>query len=173
MPNAEVSKEASAAELDGMIRSLLSPEARTIALGWLKEKKVRITQDAMFETGKAKGNKLPLKDLYSTEFLEKRPVTKDGDSGQVSAGRSPLTAPRTHRGVPREEAFPRNPSTPIASIKAPGPRLHTLTKGTGSHGPEGLLPSDRQAGHGRLPPEKTLDRHLRDDLRLTGNIIGL
>ena len=73
----EVSKEASAAELDGMIRSLLSPEARTIALGWLKEKKVRITQDAMFETGKAKGNKLPLKDLYSTEFLEKRPVTKD------------------------------------------------------------------------------------------------
>ena len=78
----EVSKEASAAELDGMIRSLLSPEARTIALGWLKEEKVRLTQDAIFETGKAKGNKLPLKDLYSTEFLEKRPVTKDEIPGR-------------------------------------------------------------------------------------------
>ncbi len=69
----EVTKDAAAAELDAMIRSLLSPEARTTALGWIKEDKVKNTQDMTFETGKAKGNKCPRKTCTRTSSSKSGP----------------------------------------------------------------------------------------------------
>ncbi|MBI2880407.1 MAG: ABC transporter substrate-binding protein [Candidatus Tectomicrobia bacterium] len=72
----EINKVIAADEFDAMIRSLLSPEARQTALGWTVERKVGITQEIMFESGQAQGGKLPLKDLYTNEFLEKRPMAE-------------------------------------------------------------------------------------------------
>ncbi|MBI2880998.1 MAG: ABC transporter substrate-binding protein [Candidatus Tectomicrobia bacterium] len=72
----ELNREIAAAQFDKMVESLLAPEARTLALGWMTEKKMTLTRDMMFEAYTLKAAKMPIGDIYTNEFLEKRPMKK-------------------------------------------------------------------------------------------------